>query len=389
VRDLIQEHHTASFRIQNDANDEEIMIMGSRKIWTVVVMLFGSYTAYAPRSDAQWGGFSFNPPSIDVSPPKIGGELGKIGGQISSGAKHAGGVVSGGAKHAGGVVSDGTKHAGGVVSGSAKHAGGVVSGGAKHAGGVVSEGTKHAEVYSSAVGKHAVETAEKHPGQVALGAMYPTYPAFHYAAIWKPFPNATLGNQNLTYDLGGHRYKIAGKGKAFGHDYEIGIRNQTASDLAIDSMFYAYGPPFPGVPNIFDPTNVSTGNYATGNLANYGANTLFKAVYAPKPVNSWSDFKKQIHGPTVQTAQGPSGQIALQPNPPTYQIPPARSAPSTVGSSPATSRTYTRPVTTQPSSTPAYQFNAQAGRAYDPRDRPVNGSSGVPGKRPSPMPKRR
>src|SRR5271157_4945414 len=194
------------------------MIMGSRKIWTVVVMLFGSYTAYAPRSDAQWGGFSFDPPSIDVSPPKVGGELGKIGSDVSSAAKHAGGVVSGGAKHAGGVVS----------------------GGAKHAGGVVSEGTKHAEVYSSAVGKHAVETAEKHPGQVALGAMYPAYPAFHYAAIWKPFPNATLGNQNLTYDLGGHRYKIAGKGKAFGHDYEIGMRNQTASDLAIDSMFYAY-----------------------------------------------------------------------------------------------------------------------------------------------------
>ena len=65
--------------MQNDDNDEEIMIMGSRKIWTVVVMLFGPYTAYAPKSEAQWGGFSFNPSSIDVSPPKIGGELGKIG----------------------------------------------------------------------------------------------------------------------------------------------------------------------------------------------------------------------------------------------------------------------------------------------------------------------
>jgi len=101
--------------------------MGSRKIWMVVVMLFGSYTAYAPRSDAQWGGFSFDPPSIDVSPPKVGGELGKIGGDVSSAAKHAGGVVSGGAKHAGGVVSGGAKHAGGVVSGGAKHAGGVLS----------------------------------------------------------------------------------------------------------------------------------------------------------------------------------------------------------------------------------------------------------------------
>jgi hypothetical protein len=106
-------------------------------------------------------------------------------------------------------------------------------------------------------------------------------------------------------------------------------------------------------------------------------------------VNSLSDLKKQIQGPTVQSGQGPSGQVALQPNPPTYQIPPAKSGPSTAGSSPATSRAYTRPVTNQYSSTPAYQFNAQAGRAYDPRNRPVNGSSGVPGKRPSPMPKRR
>jgi len=352
--------------------------MGSRKIWTVVVMLFGSYTAHAPRSDAQWGGFSFEPPAINISPPNIGGELGKIGGQISSSAKHAGGVVSGGAKHAGGVVSGGAKHAAGVVSDGAKHAGGVVSGGAKHA-----------EGYGSAVGKHAVGIAKQHPGQVVLGAIYPYYPAFHYAANWKPFPNATLGNQNLTYDLGGHRYKIAGKGKAFGYDYEIGIRNQTASDLAINSLFCAYGAPFPGVSNIFDPSNESTGNYANSNLANYGANALFKAVYGPKPVNNWSDVKKQIQGPTVQTGQGPSGQIALQPNPPTYQIPPAGGGPSTLGSAPATSRTYTRPVTAQPSSTPAYQFNAQAGRAYDPRNRPVNGSSGVPVNRPSPMPKRR
>ena len=90
--------------------------MGSRKIWTVVVMLFGCCTAFAPRSDAQFGGFSFNPPAISISPPKVGGELGKIGGDISNGAKHTGGVVSGGAKHAGGVVSGGAKHAEGVLS---------------------------------------------------------------------------------------------------------------------------------------------------------------------------------------------------------------------------------------------------------------------------------
>ena len=106
--------------------------------WTMLAVFFGSLAALPARSDAQFGGFSFDPPAINISPPKVGGELGKIGGEISDGAKHAGGVVSSGTKHAGGVVSSSAKHAGGVVSSGAKHAGGVVSGGAKHAEGVLS-----------------------------------------------------------------------------------------------------------------------------------------------------------------------------------------------------------------------------------------------------------
>ncbi|MGO8899147.1 MAG: hypothetical protein ACLQU5_12500 [Isosphaeraceae bacterium] len=346
--------------------------MGSRKIWTVVVMLFGSYTAYAPRSGAQWGGFSFDPPSINISPPKIGGELGKIGGQISSGAKHAGGVVSGGAKHAGGVVSggakhaagvvsDGAKHAGGVVSGGAKHAGGVVSGGAKHAGGVVSGGAKHAEGYGSSIGKHAVGIAKQHPGQVVLGALYPYYPAFHYAANWKPFPNATLGNQNLTYDLGGHRYKIGGKGELFGHYYELGIRNQTASDLGIDATdFYT------------SHVAVPSGQNNMTNLGTSVEKQMFKAIYGPNPPTSWPVSPSP--GPS---GQGPIGQVAIQPNPPTYQAntgsgqvsspvvspPPSQVRPGTVAIQPYTSTPSPRPT--------------QAGRAGGSPYPPVNNQARV------------
>jgi hypothetical protein len=71
----------------NDTPERITMVLKSR--WTVGMIVFALHAALPPRSPAQWGGFSFSPASIDISPPKIGGELRKIDGEISSGAKDA------------------------------------------------------------------------------------------------------------------------------------------------------------------------------------------------------------------------------------------------------------------------------------------------------------
>jgi hypothetical protein len=55
----------------------------------------------------------------------------------------------------------------------------------------------------------------------------------------KPFPHATLAH-GLTFEVNGETYHvpIKGQGKVWGVEYEIGMRNVTLGDLAMDAVLF-------------------------------------------------------------------------------------------------------------------------------------------------------
>ncbi|HKM53512.1 MAG TPA: hypothetical protein VJY33_08875 [Isosphaeraceae bacterium] len=354
--------------------------MGSRKIWTVVMMLFGSYTTYAPRSDADWGGFSFNPPPINISPPKIGGELGKIGANVSSAAKQTGGFVSSNAKHAGGVVSNQAKVAAGSVSGATKHAGAVAAGGFKHAGSTAAKETK------KVTGSLRPSGIRPSPGMIN------TYPLFHHMATTVPFPHASFGNQPISVDVGGVTFSVPVRGKVFGNPYdiEVGIRNQTESDLLIDAIGYGVLPDNPLLAGTAGQL-IPWANYAGGSAGSYGAKGLFKKIYGPNPPPS-TPTPWDPRNPTnyILSAQGGPGTKATRPlGVPSSQVTRAWGKAFTPSNS--LSPTHYRPgtVTIQPSAATSLQSQAQSGRVYNLRQQPISRTSITPMNRPVKDPKGR
>jgi hypothetical protein len=76
-------------------------------------------------------------------------------------------------------------------------------------------------------------------------------------------------------------------------------KDQTASDLAIDALSY-YAAQVPGNPLLHGTWGRAGAwaGYGAGKAGTFGAKTLFKDVYGPKPVNSVGDLVKQLPGNT-------------------------------------------------------------------------------------------